>query len=45
MRIINQHHLSDFALNHADSIKAINKWAEGELLMYVSLEHMQNIVK
>jgi mRNA interferase HigB len=28
MRIINQHRLADFALNHADSVKAINMWAE-----------------
>ncbi len=28
MRIINQGRLVDFAVNHADSIKALNKWAE-----------------
>lgn len=28
MRIINQYRLADFAVNHADSVKAINKWAE-----------------
>ena len=28
MRIINQQRLADFAVNHADSVKAINKWAE-----------------
>ena len=28
MKIINQRRLADFVVNHADSIKAINKWAE-----------------
>ena len=28
MKIINQRRLADFVANHADSIKAINKWAE-----------------
>jgi mRNA interferase HigB len=27
MRIINQPRLADFALNHSDSVKSINKWA------------------
>jgi mRNA interferase HigB len=28
MKIINQRRLADFVVIHADSIKAINKWAE-----------------
>jgi len=28
MRIINQGRLADFAFIHADSVKALNKWAE-----------------
>jgi mRNA interferase HigB len=28
MRIINQGRLADFAVNHADSINALNKWEE-----------------
>jgi mRNA interferase HigB len=28
MRIINQGRLADFAVNHVDSVKALNKWAK-----------------
>lgn len=43
MRIINQHRLADFALNHADSVNAINKWAE--TLTNGNYKHLHDLLK